>query len=801
MKKINMDKKLIIWIKDLRREDVALVGGKNSSMGEMYSQLSAKGVPIPNAFALTSDSFWYFLAHNKIDEHLKKTFANFDAKNIPLLQKTSKELMAKVRWGRFPDDLKQQILENYKILCQEYSLKNADVAVRSSATAEDLPNASFAGQHETMLNISGESQLLNAVKDCMASLFTARAIAYRDEKGFDQLSVAISVLVQKMVRSDLASSGVMFSLDTESGFRDVVVINGIYGIGEMIVKGRITPDTFIVHKPTFKKGFKSLIVKNLGRKDQKYVYAGNNGIKEVSVPEKEWKQFCLTQDEALKLAEWAMIIEEHYKLPMDMEWAKDGQTGKLFIVQARPETVHAQEEVGRYFVEYKTKPQGFKEVVQGIAVGNKIGQGKVHIIQDVAKIAEFKKGEVLVTKMTDPDWVPIMRIAGAIVTDEGGTTSHAAIVSRELGVPCIVGTKDGSKKLASGQEVTVDCSQGRTGRVYEGQVPFDMQRYDLKEIPELPVKIAMNIGTPDGAFKYSYLPVEGVGLAREEFIIAEKIKAHPMALVEYDKISDIEIKRKIDELTAGYPSKTQYFVDELAEGVSQIAAAFYPREVIVRFSDFKTNEYESLLGGKLFEPKEENPMIGWRGASRYYDPRFKEAFKLECLAMKKVREDYGLDNLHVMIPFCRTPEEALKVMEVMKEADLARGKNGLKVYIMCEIPSNVMLADEFLAICDGFSIGSNDLTQCSLGLDRDNGGLAIIGNETNPAVKKLIKMAVDKCVANNKYVGICGDAPSTIPGFADFLIEVGIKSISLSPDAVVKTLYALAQSQKQKQTK
>lgn len=791
-----MDKKLAIWIKDLRREDVALVGGKNSSMGEMFSQLSSKGVPIPNAYALTSDAFWYYLQFNGLDKYLQEVFKNFDAKDIPKLTRTSKDIMARVLKGKFPKDLEQAIVENYKILSQDYGMKNADVAVRSSATAEDLPNASFAGQHETILNVNGDWQLLDAVKACIASLFTARAIAYREEKGFEQLKVAISVLVQKMVRSDLATSGVMFSLDTESGFRDVVTINGIYGIGEMIVKGRITPDTYIVHKPTFKKGFKSLIVKNLGRKDRKYVYDWNGGIKEVAVPEKEWKQFCLSQEEALKLAEWAMIIEEHYKLPMDMEWAKDGQTGKLFIVQARPETVHAQEEVGRYFEEFKTQVGSQKPLVTGIAVGNKIGQGQVHVINDVSKIADFQKGQILVTKMTDPDWVPIMRIAGAIVTDEGGTTSHAAIVSRELGVPCIVGTANASKVLKTGQDVSADCSQGRKGMVYEGKIPFEVKRYDLKEIPELPVKIAMNIGTPDSAFKYSCLPVEGVGLAREEFIIAEKIKVHPNALLQFDSLKDENVKKQITELTAGYATKTQYYVDELAEGIAQIGAAFYPRDVIVRFSDFKTNEYETLLGGKGFEPHEENPMIGWRGASRYYDPRFKEAFKLECQAMRKVREEFGLENVSVMIPFCRTPEEAQKVMAVMEEAGLKRGEKKLKVYIMCEIPSNVLMAEEFLDLCDGFSIGSNDLTQCSMGLDRDNGSLAPIANETSPAVKRFITEVVKICQARAKYVGICGDAPSTIPGFAQFLIDTGIKSISLSPDVVVKTLYNLGQNKK-----
>lgn len=784
--------KLIYWIKDLRKEDVAVVGGKNASMGEMYSQLTQKGVRIPNAFALTANAYWSYLKYNKLDTKLTEMFSKLDAKNVGATQKASKIMMAMVLKGNFPPDLEKEILENYKLLSQEYGDKATDVSVRSSATAEDLPTASFAGQHETFLNIKGKEELLKAIKNCISSLFTARAIAYRDENKFDHMQVALSVLVQKMVRSDLGSSGVMFTLDTETGFRDVVVINAIYGLGELIVKGKITPDTYYVHKPTMKLGFKSVFLKNIGRKTNKYIYGAKGGWKDVKVLPKDQNKMAINEEDALSLAKWACIIEDHYGRPQDLEWAKDGKTGQLFIVQSRPETVHAKEELGRYYEEYKTQTEGHKLIVEGIAVGNKIGQGKVMVISDVAKIATFKKGDILVTKMTDPDWVPIMRIASAIVTDEGGTTSHAAIVSRELGVPCIVGTKNGSKTLKTGQEVTVDCSQGRTGRVYLGKVPFTSTRYDLKEIPELPVKISLNIGAPDSAFKYSFLPVDAVGLAREEFIIAEKIKIHPLALIDFNKLTDKKVKKEIDEITYGYTDKKQYFIDELAEGVSQIAAAFYPREIIVRFSDFKTNEYETLVGGKAYEPKEENPMIGWRGASRYYDPQFKPAFELECQAMKKAREVFGLKNISVMIPFCRTPEEAKKVISVIEGAGLKRGENGLKIYIMCEIPSNVILADQFLPLCDGFSIGSNDLTQCLMGMDRDNSTIAPIANETNPAVKEMIKLAVQKCNAAGKYIGICGDAPSTIPDFAQFLIDAGIKAISLSPDAVIKTLINLS---------
>ncbi len=787
-----MESKNIAWLKDLRKTDLALVGGKNASMGEMYSQLAPKGIRLPNAFALTSDSFWYYLRFNRIDDKMTEIFRTLDVKDLKKAREASKTLMNLVIKGKFPPDLENEILANYAILSQEYGENEVDVSVRSSATAEDLPTASFAGQHESFLNIRGKNNLLNAVKNCFASLYTHRAIAYRDENNFDHTKIALSVLVQKMVRSDLASSGVMFTLDTESGFRDIVLINAIYGLGELIVKGKITPDTFHIFKPTLKQGFCSLILKNIGRKTTKYAYAKNGGWQETAVSPDDQKKYAISADEALQLARWAVQIEEHYNMPMDIEWAKDGKTNELYIVQSRPETVHARQDAGRYYEEYKTETQGFTKIASGIAVGSKIGKGKVKVIADVSNITDFEKGQVLVTRMTDPDWVPVMRIASAIVTDEGGTTSHAAIVSRELGIPCIVGSKNGSKILKTGDFVTVDCSIGREGAIYLGDVPFSVKKYDLREIPELPVKIAMNIGTPDNAYKYSSLPVEGVGLAREEFIIAEKIKAHPLALLNYQTIDDNEIRKKIDEITYGYSDKTQYFIDELAEGVSQIAAAFYPRDIIVRFSDFKTNEYETLIGGKLYEPKEENPMIGWRGCSRYYDEKFKPAFKLECLALRKAREEFGLKNIQVMLPFCRTPEEARKVMAIMDGEGLKRGVDNLKVYIMCEIPSNVILAEEFLEICDGFSIGSNDLTQCLMGMDRDNAIIAPIANETNETVKRMIKQVIEKCNQMGKYSGICGDAPSSLPEFAQFLIDCKIKSISLSPDAVIKTLINLS---------
>jgi len=785
------EKKYIFWIKDLRKKDVPLVGGKNASMGEMYSQLTEKGVKIPNAFALTADAYRYYLDYNKITDYVKKVFSDFNAKDIKKLQSEGKKIRNKILSGKFPKDLENEILENYKILSEEYKQKEADVAVRSSATAEDLPDASFAGQHETFLNVRGKNELLKAVKNCLASLFNDRAIAYREEKGFDQLSVALSVLVQKMVRSDKGCSGVMFTLDTETGFRNIVLISGIYGIGEMIVKGLITPDTFHVFKPGLKEGKKAIILKNIGRKDRKYVYNSNQGLKEEKVNTQDWQRYCINDDQIIQLAKWAVLIEEHYQCPQDLEWALDGITNELFIVQSRPETVHAQDD-NRIYKEYKIKEQG-EILTTGIAVGSKIGQGSVHIINDVKDISKFKQGEVLVTRMTDPDWVPVMRIASAIITDEGGTTSHAAIVSRELGVPCIVGTKNGSVVLKNEKQVTIDCSGTKIGKVYKGMINFEIKEYNLSHIPELPIKIMLNIGDPESAYKYWSLPVNGVGLARQEFIIAEKIKAHPLALYNYDSIKDPLLKKQIDELTAGYSDKKEYYVNELAEGISQIAAAFYPKEAIVRLSDFKTNEYETLLGGKDFEPKEENPMIGWRGASRYYDEKYKPAFIMECQALKLARDIYGLKNISILIPFCRTPEEAKKVIDLMEENGLKRGSD-LKIYIMCEIPSNVLQAEEFLAICDGFSIGSNDLTQCALGLDRDNAHIAHISNEYNPSVFKLIKEAVNQCNKLGKYSGICGDAPSTIPGYVDFLIESKISSMSLTPDAVIKTLLKFSQN-------
>ncbi len=810
---VSKSKKQILWFKEITKQDVPLVGGKNASLGEMVSVLSKKGVNIPDGFALTSESYWYFLRANDIDKTLKKIFKEKKTKNIKDLQEKGQLARNLILKSKFPKDLAAAIVQSYQALSREYKEKNTDVAVRSSATAEDLPSASFAGQHETFLNISNPQELLSAAKRCMASLFTDRAIAYREEKGFDHLKIALSVGVQKMVRSDIASSGVMFTLDTETGFRNAVLINSIYGVGEMIVQGKITPDEFFVFKPTLKKGFSSIILKNLGRKDKKYIYnKKKGGLKEVPVAKEKQLKFSITDEEIITLARWGCLIEDHYQNPQDIEWAKDGKTGELFIVQARPETVHASKDL-KYFEKYYIKPKQ-KPILKGIAIGDKIGLGKVRVIADVKNIAQFKKGEVLVTTMTDPDWVPIMRQAGAIVTDEGGKTAHAAIISRELGIPCIVGTSKATKLLKDGQEVTVDCTQGLDGRVYKGKVPYRVKRYNLTKLGKPQTNIMVNIGAPEIAFKTSFLPNEGVGLAREEFIIAEKIRIHPLALYYYDQlvrspsgfqfpnkdqVKQSEIKKvvkTIAAMTVEHKDKKEYFVKELAEGIAQIGAAFWPKPVIVRFSDFKTNEYKKLIGGELFEPEESNPMMGWRGASRYYDPRFKPAFLMECEAIRRSRDVFGLKNIKVMVPFCRTVAEGEKVLQLMKRKGLVSGKDGLAVYVMCEIPSNVIMVDEFLKIFDGLSIGSNDLTQLSMGIDRDNSSLQSIADERNETIKRMVAKVIEAAKRKKKYCGICGQAPSDYPAFAQFLAQEGIESISLNPDTVIKTILNLTKKKK-----
>ena len=781
-------KKYILGFSQISKKDVPLVGGKNASLGEMFSKLTKKGINIPDGFATTSFAFWHFLKKNESLPKIKDLFKSLDSKNLKALQEIGGEARKMILSAEIPDDLKKEIIRAYRKLEEKYG-KATTVAVRSSATAEDLPSASFAGMHETYLNVKGEEELLKAVKKCLASLFNARAIAYREEKGFSHFKIALSVGVQKMVRNDSGASGVIFTLDTETGFPNVVLLNSIYGAGEMLVKGKITPDQFYVFKPGLKQGYRSIIIKNLGRKTKKYIYKREGGLKEIKVPQKNQLKFSLRDEDVLTLAKWACLIEEHYGAPQDIEWAKDGKSGQLFIVQARPETVHSAKKELSSFEEYEIKTAK-KPILTGIAVGNKIGQGRVRIISDISKISQFQKGEVLATRMTDPDWVPAMRIASAIVTDEGARTCHAAIIGRELGVPVIVGTGRATKVLKTGEQVTVDCSSEQ-GKIFAGKIPFKLKKYNLKKIPKLPVKISVNIGAPEIAFKSSFLPVQGVGLARQEFIIAEKIRIHPLALYHYKSLKDGVLKKKIERLTIEHKDKKEYFIKELAEGIAQIASAFWPREVILRLSDLKTNEYRALLGGELFEPEEQNPMLGWRGAARYYDKKFQPAFVLECRAIKRVREVFGLKNIWLMVPFCRTPEEGKKVLNLLAKNGLERGKDGLKIIVMAEIPSNVILAEEFLEIFDGMSIGSNDLTQLILGLDRDNARLASIGNEFNPASKEMIEKVIKACRKKRKYIGICGDAPSTIDGFAELLIESRIEAISLSPDAVMKTILRL----------
>jgi len=782
--------KLILKFSEISKKDVTLVGGKNASLGEMFSNLGKKGIAVPDGFATTSQAYWYFLKKNGLLPKLKEIFEELDTKDVRSLKKVSQEARTLVLHSKFPDDLEREIVRAYRELSAKYGEKYTDVAARSSATAEDLPSASFAGQHETYLNLKGEKEVLEGVKKCIASLFLDRAISYREEKGFNHFKIALSVGVMKMVRSDLGSSGVIFTLDTETGFKDVVLITGSWGLGEMVVKGRVVPDEFFVFKTTLKKGFKPIISKTLGSKKVKLVYDSKE-TKELSVSKKDRSKFVVNDGEILQLAKWACDIENHYGQPMDIEWAKDGKTGKLFIVQARPETIHATK-TNQSYIRYVLKGKG-KPILAGEAIGSKIAVGKAKIIPNVSEIKNFKPGEVLVTKMTDPDWTSIMKQARAIITEEGGRTCHAAIVSRELGIPCIVGARQATKILKAAQDITVDCSGGQQGLVFAGQLEFEIKKYDLKKIPEIKTKIMMNVSQPDSAFQNSFLPNSGVGLAREEFIIASDIQIHPLALYNFNKLKNKVLKKKIEEITIGYKDKKEYFISKLAEGVGKIGAAFYPKPVIVRFSDFKTNEYAQLLGGELFEPKEANPMIGWRGASRYYDEKFKPAFEMECKALKRAVEVFGLKNIWLMVPFCRTVEEGKKVIDLIKKF----GLGDLKVIVMCEIPSNVMLAEDFLEIFDGMSIGSNDLTQLILGLDRDSALISHIGDERNKAVKEMILKVIRICKEKKKYCGICGEAPSSFPEFAEFLVEEGIESMSLNPDTVIKTTLTVAKKEKQ----
>jgi pyruvate, water dikinase len=788
---------LILWFEEVGIADIPLVGGKNASLGEMIQQLTPQGVNVPTGFATTAYAYRYFIQEAGLEDELRDVFSDLDVDNVSNLQKRGKQARTLILNTPFPQDFQDAISLAYRKLCDRYG-EETEVAVRSSATAEDLPDASFAGQQETYLNVQGITRVLDYCHRCFASLFTDRAISYRQHNGFDQLDVALSVGVQKMVRSDLASSGVMFSIDTESGFKNAALITAAYGLGENIVQGAVNPDEYLVFKPTLKDGYRPILEKRLGNKRIKMVYdLGSSRLtKNVWVAESEQEKFCLTDDEILQLGRWAVQIEDHYSAvrgvysPMDIEWAKDGTTGELFIVQARPETVQSQKSTN-VLKSYHLKEQG-KVLVTGRSVGASIGQGKTHVILDTNQIHLFQPGEVLVTNKTDPDWEPIMKKASAIVTNEGGRTCHAAIIAREMGIPAIVGCGDATRVLRTGQEVTISCAEGDEGRVYKGLLPFEVQETQLGNLPRTRTQILMNVGNPEQAFSLAAIPADGVGLARLEFIIANHIQVHPLALIHFNQLEDALVKAQIAELTQLYDDKPQFFVDKLTHGVGMIAAAFYPKPVIVRMSDFKSNEYANLLGGKPFEPKEENPMLGWRGASRYYDETYREAFALECHALKRVRDELGLTNVIPMIPFCRTPDEGRQVLAEMAKHDLERGVNGLQVYVMCELPSNVILADEFAEVFDGFSIGSNDLTQLTLGLDRDSALVAHIFDERNNAVKRMVKMAIAGAKEKGCKIGICGQAPSDYPEFARFLVEQGIDSISLNPDSVLKTLLMVA---------
>ena len=776
---------------ELGIDDVPLVGGKNASLGEMYQALSGEGVKVPNGFATTAQAFRDYLKHNDLLERITQALEELDVENVDDLSVTGARIRGWIVDGELPPALADEIRLAYAEMAEEYG-EEPDVAVRSSATAEDLPDASFAGQQETYLNIRGLEQLLRTCKRVLASLFTDRAIHYRVDKGFDHMSIALSIGVQKMVRSDLASSGVMFTLDTESGFRDVVMITAAYGLGENVVQGAVNPDEFLVYKPTLEQGHRPIIRRHLGEKAIKMIYTRDpvtaEATRNVAVKKAQSQQFAIDDDEVLQLARYALAIEKHYTAragmprPMDIEWAKDGISGELFIVQARPETVHSIRTDA--FQEIFTLQQRGKVITQGKAVGAKIGNGRARIILEASHMHDLQPGEVLITDITDPDWEPVMKIASAIVTNRGGRVCHAAIVARELGIPAVVGAGDATHEIHDGQHVTVSCVEGDTGFVYEGKLPYTSERVNLDGLEKPNTDVMLIVGNPVQALEFSALPSAGVGLARLEFIINNSIGIHPRALLEFSALPE-ELRREIASRTAGYRSPRDYYVDRLAEGVGTIAAAFYPRPVTVRMSDFKSNEYAALLGGSQFEPTEENPMIGFRGASRYYSETFAECFALECAAMLKVRESMGLDNLELMIPFVRTVEEATQVIQLMAQHGLKRGQNGLKIKLMCEIPANAVLADRFLEHCDGFSIGSNDLTQLTLGVDRDSGILTGY-DERNPAVLALMETAIKACREQDKFVGICGQAPSDFPEITRWLVEQGVNSISLNPDSVLK---------------
>ncbi|AKB54742.1 MULTISPECIES: phosphoenolpyruvate synthase [Methanosarcina] len=794
--------KYIRWFEETTIDDVSIVGGKNASLGEMYRELTSKGVKIPNGFSVTAEAYWHTLEAGGILEKLKSMMEGLDTSNIADLARRGKAARDLILGAGIPDDLWEEIKTAYDRLCEQYG-EDTDVAVRSSATAEDLPTASFAGQQETYLNIRGYPGLRDACIRCFASLFTDRAISYRVTNKFDHFKVALSIGIMKMVRSDLASSGVIFTLDTETGFRDVVFITGAYGLGENIVQGQVNPDEFYVFKPTFRQGFKPIVKKKVGSKEIKMIYGrGDSKVltRNIEVPEADRLRFCLSDEEVLKLSGYAIAIEDHYSekygesRPMDIEWAKDGITGELFIVQARPETVQSQRR--KDILETYVLEKRSEILARGRSVGDKIASGKAHAIPDISDLPSFKPGEILIADTTTPDWEPVMKTAAAIVTNKGGRTCHAAIVSRELGIPAVVGAGNATEVLETGREITVSCAEGENGLVYDGILPFHKDTLILKDMKRPKTEIMMNLGNPEEAFGFSMIPNDGIGLARLEFIITSYIKVHPMALVHPEKVKNLKALREIEQLTRGY-RREDYFVEQLAQGVGTIAAAFYPKPVVVRMSDFKTNEYASLLGGSYFEMEENNPMIGFRGASRYFDERYREGYALECRAMKKVRDEMGLTNLILMIPFCRTIEEARKVIDEMEKNGLKRGENGLQVYVMCEIPNNVLLIDEFSKFFDGFSIGSNDLTQLTLGVDRDSELLAAEFDERDPGVTKIMAMAVQGAKRNGRHSGICGQAPSDFPEIAEFLVKEGIDSISLNPDSVMKITLKVLETEKE----
>ncbi len=786
------------WFEELGRDDVAQVGGKNASLGEMIQQLGGLGVQVPGGFAVTAAAYREFLSHNDLDDLLRRELDGLDVTDVEALERASRALRQAIVAGELPEALAEAVRVHYRELSRRSGVDDVHVAVRSSATAEDLPTASFAGQQESFLYVKGEAELLERVKRCFASLFTPRAIVYREHNGFEHLQVALSVGVQRMVRSDLASAGVIFTLETESGFRDLVFITSAWGLGENVVQGRVGPDAYYVHKPTLRAGFRPLVLRRRGPKELKLVYDREaHRLSNEKVSPEDRARLTLTDDEALQLARWAVTIEEHYTraagrdTPMDIEWAKDGETGELFIVQARPETVRSQQE-GLTIRLYALQQEG-EVLVEGLAVGEAIAHGKARVIKDPKQAKSFREGEVLVTEITDPDWEPILARAAGVITERGGRTSHAAIVAREMGIPAVVGAEDACDLLSGAGEVTVSCAGGDVGLVYRGALEYEVEEIDPDTLPRPErTKVMLNVADPEKAFRLAQLPCDGIGLARMEFIFASWVKVHPLALTRYDQL-DEDVAHEVDELTGGYPERTEYLVDRLAQGIGCLAAAFYPRPVILRFSDFKSNEYAHLLGGAQFEPSEENPMLGWRGASRYAHPEFKDGFLLEVAAVKRVREVFGLTNLKVMIPFCRTPAEGRQVLEVLEEGGLERGKDGLEVYVMAEIPSNVLLAEQFAEVFDGFSIGSNDLTQLVLGVDRDSDRVAPLFDERNEAVRRACAMLLETAHRVGRPVGICGQAPSDYPDFAAFLVERGIDSISLTPDSLARTTRRIAE--------